>query len=558
MPAARHERIPQEVHGWMGRPRSTADLSTPSSPAAEGRRHESDSLHVIVTGGTAVELTGRVRGLGWASAARTAQQGRSAADLAIHDDVASATCRDDGAAELRVGVSGAQPLYVRREGEEAWFANRLAALTTLGYREASAVDPGSLAPDWNAWSEILAIGAPLCGRTPFQQIRRFQPWERLSWAPDTGIRYQTGSWPWLELDGTGRGSIAELLDALDAKLSGLASSAPLGITLSGGWDSRLLAALASRVMEPTPCRAWTSSSDTGTTLEELVASQVANTLELDHHIVPAPHHRFATDLAQYGNLVDHQTSFHVWAVPLADALRGSGATILDGLGGGIFLNNAFDTATDDTDARFARLARYLTAADQILRPEVVQQLQERSRQGYEEATAGLQGHPHERALTAYLTRTWAGIAHGPYSLFAASTSVATPFTDSAVIRAASALEPSQRESGRLYRSLLERISPELARLPTAAELTGRQRQIPRRGASAAAAERYRELLTSGPVRDLLTPSLANADLPAWGELLRRTRSQHLIRSLAMLALWLDTNHAALAAVGVDELLTPVG
>ena len=456
-----------------------------------------------------------------------------------------------GAVGLRADASAAAPLYVELHPDRVRFASRLRPLALAG---------GSpLHPDWDAWAHILTTGGPLGGRTPFRGISRLCPGQRVEVLARQAPRLVEDGWSWLQVGDPATGSVSEVLEALEAEVSGLAELSGLGSMLSGGWDSRVLATLAASVSQET--RAWTTSSDTGTSLEELVAAKVSQRLGLPHTIVPAPHDRFGSDLVRYGRLVDHQSSFHVWAVPLADALRGQRATVLDGLGGGIFLDDAFaegDGTAPSRDQRFARLARYLDGAAGVLRQEAIPQLRERTRTAYDTIVSPLDGHPHGRAFTAYLTRTFPGISHGPLSLIGDATAVAVPFLNDAVVRAALALPAIERSGGALYRSLLRILCPDLAELPTASELTGPRRQLPRRGASELAARVYRDLLTREPVSILIDPDLLQADLATWERCLSRTRQQHLIRGLAILSLWLEEYADHLGSVDIDELLAPVG
>jgi hypothetical protein len=467
------------------------------------------------------------------------------------DDAATLRIADDGEVLLSGGVSGSQAVYVAlaADGTRAAFASSPDALL--------AAHDGALEPDWDAWAQIVAVGGPLDGRTPFAAFRRLRPGERVRTAGEGHITAERGRWSWLDTPGHATGDPAAVGDALQAAVERLASRDRLRCLLSGGWDSRILAVLAARSCGSRPPTAWTTSSDTGTALEELVARQVADELDLEHRIVAPRADRYGDDVAGYADAVAYQSSFHVWLHPLAEVLASGEGTVLDGLGGGVFLGGAFaepDDASDPTEQRFKRLARYLDAASDIVRPEVAAQLRARSRAGFEAVAAPLADHPEARALTAYVTRTLPGISLGPYGQIAQVSRVATPFLDDEVVRAASALEASARRDGRLYPEVLRRWSPALAALPTASDRTPRQRQRPRRVTSEQAATWYRDTIVGGPVAELLAEELRVAPLDAWRALLGRTRQQHLIRSLAVLALWLERHAARLSSCAVDPLL----
>ncbi|NEE04088.1 asparagine synthase-related protein [Phytoactinopolyspora halotolerans] len=488
--------------------------------------------------------------------------GETADEAALRHDAFTLVI-DDGSGHLHSGVSGAVPIYVDGAGPATGAGS--GADTAVHF--CSRVEPlartraGGLRPDWDAWAHILAAGAPLEGRTTFEGIRRLQPWSRVTADRSGRAELTAAGWPWLEghevgAAGAGGSGLEAVRAALLASVTELGGRVALNPLLSGGWDSRILATLAARA-SARPVTAWTTSSDTGTVMEELVAAKVAAQLGARHELVPPRWDGFADDLAMFARSVDYQTSFHVWLVPLARALVGTSGAVLDGLGGGLFVGGAFpddDTDRPVLDKRFDLLARYLNGAEAVLDPRVVAQLTERTRASFESVAKPLVDHPFGSTFTAYLTRTLPGISLAPYGLMASSAPVATPFLDNDVVRAALAIPPAEHADGRLYPELLRGIDAELAQSPTALDLTPRPRRHPRRVASVEAASHVRGLLTREPVRRLLAPGLAEADLDVWQGLLNQTRAQHLIRGLATLALWLEEYDDVLGGVGVDELL----
>ncbi|MFW6033821.1 MAG: asparagine synthase-related protein, partial [bacterium] len=461
----------------------------------------------------------------------------------------SACSLDAAAAVLHTDAAGAVPLYL--DEHDAHFSSRLGPLARTGSRP--------LRPDWDAWAHVIGAGAPLEGRTTFAGIRRLGPWTRVTAGQAGGPQVTAAGWPWLEIDEAHDTEPDTLREALAATVAATAALGPVAPLLSGGWDSRVLTALANR-SEP-GATAWTTSSDTGHALEQLVAAQVAATLGTNHEIIAPRWDQFSADLEHFAGTVDYQTSFHVWAVPLAAAVAHSGATVLDGLGGGIFVGGAFSddgSARPVLDRRFGRLAHYLDAADSVLHPNVSAQVRERTRASFERVAGPLADHPFGATFTAYLTRTLPGISLSPFGLFADGSPVATPFLADAVVRAALAIPPGQHADGRLYPELLRPLAPALADLPTAAALAPRHRRHKRRVSSAGAASAFRGLLTAEPVRSLLAPQLARADIETWRALLDRTASQHLIRGLAILALWLQRYAPLLDDPSPDQLLEPAG
>ncbi|MGO1523055.1 MAG: asparagine synthase-related protein [Nesterenkonia sp.] len=452
---------------------------------------------------------------------------------------------------LAASTSGVEPVFVNTTGDQQQHSGSLHALVE------SPQQP--MAPDWNAWAQILALGSPLAGRTPFSGVHRLQPGET---AEHSGNQWQLSQPQWLweqvepQPDVEPEDLSAEVVDTLRERIGFL--EGPLNPMLSGGRDSRLLTALAAQQHQQVT--AWSTSSDIGTSLEELVAARVADTLGVAHRIVPARHEEFSRDFTDYARTVDYMASFHIWLMPVA---RGLGrwqqnhsqpnqpnqqGTIVDGLGGGVFLGGGFpdDPELAETtpspqqvvDSRFSRMARYLDAADEILAPGVGEDLSERARADFEPIARHYAAHPNGATLTAYLTRTLPGISMAPSRVLGGAQPTITPLVDDSVITRTLRIPHHKKYDGVWYPHLLRTADQRLAGVPTAADLS-RRRQHTRRGASRAAAQWYRSLLLNSPVAELLSEQMRSAEDQVWSHQLARTKPQHLIRGLAMLALWLQ-------------------
>lgn len=468
------------------------------------------------------------------------------------------TASDDAVAPVFVDVRAPE------QHSQSQSSERTVTGTASSLAELISDEAGPLAPDWDAWAQILALGAPLAGRTPFAGFRRLQPGQsavrhQRAWT----VRDEPWSWaevlpdPQLNIDDLTGPVIEAMRSQISAAGQGPAGQAckPLQPMLSGGRDSRMLTALAAQQSAPEQITAWTTSSDTGTSMEELVAARTAGILGVNHRIVPAHHHRFAQDVQDYARTVDYMASFHIWLMPVARELAHQQGTILDGLGGGVFLGGGFPdhpslaetTPSEDQilDSRFRRLAHYLEAADEVLAPAAAQELEDRARADFDAVARPYAKHPNGTTLTAYLTRTLPGISLAPAKVLSGALPTLTPITTTEVVTQALRLAPEHKHDGAWYPHLLKSADARLTDLPTAADLTGR-RQHTRRGASAAAAQWYRDLLLGGPVEPLLAESLRTAEIPHWSALLSKTKPQHLIRGLAMLALWLREYRPQLA------------
>ncbi|GAA3180578.1 asparagine synthase-related protein [Actinocorallia glomerata] len=463
-------------------------------------------------------------------------------------DVAGVARTSEGTTVLHSSLSGVQPLYVEQTRDAVYFATRLDLLVDTA--------SGPLTPDWNGWAQIIGIGAPLAGRTTVSGIRRLGPMEHLDVAPGGSPRSGRTAWPWEQITPepglTPEELTGDVVDALRDQVGQHAAGGPLQPMLSGGPDSRMLTGLAREAAvaagaAPAALTAWTTSSDTGTTLEELTAARIAADLGIRQRIVSGRHDGFSQDFLDYAELTGHQASFHVWLMPVARELAAQAGTVLDGLGGGVFLGGGFP---DDPQAladgagpqrlletRFGRLARYLQVAEELLAPGAADRLAAAGREDYTRIAEPLADHPQGATLTAYLTRTLPGISMAPAAVLGGSRPTAVPIMAHQVVSQALRLTHESKREGGWYPDLLRRVRPSFGEIPTAADLTT-VRQHVRRGAALDAAVWYRELILGSPAAVLLGEKLRDGDAELWRRQLARTRAQHLIRGLALLALWL--------------------
>src|SRR5699024_4564994 len=184
--------------------------------------------------------------------------------------------------------------------------------------------------------------------------------------------------------------------------------------------------------------------------------------------------QFAADLADFAAAADYPTAFHLWLVPLARAVRaahragpgGALPTVLDGLGGGLFIGSSF---SDDpagrslVETRLAGVNRYLGAADRVLRPGVVRSVPHRLRADAQPTVHRLREHPYGPILSAYLARPVPRFNPAPHGLMARTGPVATPFLRSEVASAGLRLQPLAHAQDRLYPLFISAIDPALSR-----------------------------------------------------------------------------------------------
>src|SRR5690606_25065455 len=123
---------------------------------------------------------------------------------------------------------------------------------------------------------------------PFMEVRRLRA--ATAWRASTEGRLERLSFEpaWLTADPVDDPDPREVTELVTAQLPSGWGTRRLAVTLSGGWDSRLLAALAT-LRRKRPPVAWTTSPDNGLDRDLTLAPAVAAELGIRHHtVVPGP------------------------------------------------------------------------------------------------------------------------------------------------------------------------------------------------------------------------------------------------------------------------------
>lgn len=361
-----------------------------------------------------------------------------------------------GSTRLHTDVFGLQDVFVRELDGALYFANRLAPLRGIG--------DGRLTTDWDSWGSSLAFGGFIGGSTPFRQIRRLLYGETVRYG--RGGLARSRSFPSWLMDPGDRGSASDVAAALRSALPSRFSPTRAAITLSGGWDSRLLAMgmVAKHARRP---RAWTVDPDNGFADDLQLAPPVAAALHLRHTIVRAKasawvRHR-PTTLARTEHLVWH----HTWISPLAERVRKMSTPVLDGLCGDVLLRNLFVgdqlLAAGTDHARLRVHWNYLGASrlrgEQTLVPSLVADWTDSTFEHICAAGDQWAGHPLEFTLRALTGRSARVTAASPMRLFGPEVRLILPLVTPEFVRVALSVPFDSKRKSTFYRELLSTMDP---------------------------------------------------------------------------------------------------
>ena len=170
---------------------------------------------------------------------------------------------DERQGRLLVGRDrfGEKPLFYTMHDGHLTFASELDAVLA-GADLALELDPAAL-------DEYFVLGYVSTPRSIARYVRQLPAGHLLSWEARDRIprlrRYwappETTEWPRAEAE---EDLVAETLRLLEASVSGrMIADVPLGVLLSGGLDSTLLAAIAARVQAASPSRPSPSATTPG-------------------------------------------------------------------------------------------------------------------------------------------------------------------------------------------------------------------------------------------------------------------------------------------------------
>jgi asparagine synthetase B (glutamine-hydrolysing) len=447
-------------------------------------------------------------------------------------------------ATLHTDALGIQDLYTRRVGEAIYFSVRIDPLLRL--------TDAKLHTDWTAWASIYAFTSPLSDATPFTEVRRMTA--ATAWvAAEHGLRPSRFEPRWLATEPDGTVSPRDALKAVDDCVP---AGGDLAVTLSGGWDSRLLAILARRRSDHVV--AWTTSGDDGRDRDIDLAGPVADALALDHQtVVPGPD-AWHEELTPVRRRFDFQTTHHVWFMPLARAVYERPERFLDGLAGDtLFKAGRFERkvqagaeAQDDHHRLFWKaLAENRLKDPDRLAPGVAAQFEARSRESLIEAISPFDGHSAATTLSVLHTRTTRAIAMSPLRLLTPTVHIGLPFVSPDVIDAALRVPVADKLGGAFYREMLIAADSRVARLPSTNDGGRKGKRGPRRQTTPAALRAMTQTIRSSEtVVGLLGPEFCRAldDVDTLHRLGHTVQGHRVLNWASLFAEWRSTYADVLA------------
>lgn len=455
-----------------------------------------------------------------------------------------------GHAILHSCALGVQDVYVREIAGAAYFSNRIDPLVGLTSEK--------LATNWAAWASTIALCAPFGDATPFEEISRLEAASAIEYTDALRhISYEPAYMGAIPRRGIRAVTPLEMAALLSEAIPVTGSGGPaLNVTLSGGWDSRLLAALAAR-RSALPLWSWTTSPDDGYDEDLVFARPLARLLGAKHtEVVPDSEGWVDRHLDAY-RAFEHQTWLHTWILPLADRVRATGGPVLDGVAGGILLKSAFISAETLNQTRaehrrdllFTALTGGRTDRPDIYASSGLDWIRTASRGSFDRLTGRLEGHPSELSLHALLGRTVRGICPSSMRLYGDVRKMMVPYLHPLIVKRALEVPEAVKMKRTFNRQVIETAAgPAVARLPSTNDPRERGVPMERRQASRAALMTMADRVVGDPVVSSLLDEKFRTALQDPERLIglgRWTSPVQILQAMSMFAHWRSTYAARL-------------
>jgi asparagine synthase (glutamine-hydrolysing) len=343
---------------------------------------------------------------------------------------------------LFVDRYGSERLYVAESAGNWYFASQASAILQV-MPQARSFDPTGLA-------QFLAFSSTRGGSTFFQGIRLLCGGSLISFAPGNAPKQLKYFSPdgWEGQPSLGQQEFDDRFEVLLPAVIDdyLASDQAVGISLTGGLDTRMLMAGASFAQRP--CTTYTYGGLRGESLDVRIASRVATALHLEHETLRPP----AAFLRDFGDHVDqtvllsdgHAGPLQAHELSLSKAARQLAPIRLTGNFGSEVLRNMSTLKADGP-------------ADRFIAPPL--------RVAVHEAVASANcTNVHPLTRCAFEEIPWH--LYGRMALGRSQLTIRTPYLDNRLVELAYRAPSSSRTSAHASMEFLRRTNPELARIHT--------------------------------------------------------------------------------------------
>ncbi len=356
---------------------------------------------------------------------------------------------------LHNDLLGIQPLFWTHVDSGVFFSNWMRMLAVLHH---------NLTEDEEAWASTLLLGFAAPGATVFREICSLPPNGTLRFVQGQAVVAGAS----LDITTNDRPAV------IRAIRRGLPPRRqPAAYTLSGGWDSRLLAAIASERPFGRKLETWTTGKDDGVALDLDLARPVAKVLKTDHHELMPPPEFWPGSAGEALTRFDHSTWDHVWLEPLAASVRRRERPVVDGLAGDVLFKGLFQDPEEDRKghSRDARYRLWLNLGGRFVEDReawspVALGRFETAFESFDQSIQDLLEQPGWQTMAVLVTRTARTIALSPLRLFGPEVPVYLPFISLPVLSAALGPGIHPHRGSDFYRSLIGSVSPRLAALPS--------------------------------------------------------------------------------------------
>ncbi|MBV9795789.1 MAG: hypothetical protein JO016_17825 [Actinobacteria bacterium] len=405
---------------------------------------------------------GRAALLVWGTGAPPGYVSRSAAGTIRVSDEAG------GAVSVATGVCRVDPVYLARAGRAVVLSDRASW--------AAAVTGKLSSPDPLLYAGVLGPGYPLGAVTPFAGVRALAP--GASGRAVAGVFTEERRPPLTEPGVGGAAGAARTAAALVEAVTPLRDAGrPVELSLTGGKDSRLIAAALAVAKVPTRARTYGFADHP----DVLVAAQVARELGLEHEVAEPKTSASGSGDAAAVQEVDVLARLRA-GVLVADGMLSafenvgrpdpdpSEAAIAIGGHGGELLRGGYAKLIPGSAARRAAASAEMFRRLTMRR---VPLLRARGRGSYLATlapwVAAVGARPARALDDFYLVNRagrWSAAARQAYAIRSV---LAQPFFDDQVVRAARAVPLAERLDDRLVRGAIRSLHAPLADLPLAAD-----------------------------------------------------------------------------------------